>query len=77
MLLPDLHVKNYRLFQDFKLERLARVNLVAGRNNVGALWDFAWVARRSPELVRVLHTAPQTSWGVQPLTARNLRDPHS
>jgi AAA15 family ATPase/GTPase len=46
MLLPDLHVKNYRLFQDFKLERLARVNLVAGRNNVGksALLEAALLA---------------------------------
>jgi len=35
VLLPDLQIENYRLFQNFKLERLARVNLVAGRNNVG------------------------------------------
>ncbi len=35
MLLPDLRIKNYRLFKDFELERLARVNLIAGWNNVG------------------------------------------
>jgi predicted ATPase len=46
MLLPDLQIKNYRLFQDFKLERLARVNLIAGKNNVGksALLEAALLA---------------------------------
>ena len=46
MVLPDLQIENYRLFQDFKLERLARVNLVAGKNNVGksALLEAALLA---------------------------------
>ena len=35
MLLPDLRIKNYRLFKEFEIERLARVNLIAGWNNAG------------------------------------------
>ncbi len=27
--------KNFRCFRDFKLDSLARVNLIAGQNNVG------------------------------------------
>lgn len=43
----NFRVKNFRCFQDFKLGPLARVNLIAGRNNVGktalleALWLFS------------------------------------
>ena len=45
VLLPKLTIKNYRLFQDFTIERLARVNLIAGRNNVGksALLEAAYL----------------------------------
>jgi predicted ATPase len=35
MLLPDLRIKNYRLFKEFEIEQLARVTLIAGRNNTG------------------------------------------
>jgi len=35
MLLPDLRIRNYRLFKEFEIERLARVNLIAGRNSTG------------------------------------------
>jgi len=35
MLLPDLRIRNYRLFKEFEVERLAQVNLIAGRNNTG------------------------------------------
>ncbi|HFA51615.1 MAG TPA: hypothetical protein ENJ95_21590 [Bacteroidetes bacterium] len=34
-MLKDLHIQNYRLFEDFKMDGLARVNLIAGRNNTG------------------------------------------
>jgi len=45
ILLPKLLIKNYRLFQNFKIEQLARVNLIAGRNNVGktALLEAAYL----------------------------------
>lgn len=35
VLLPELHIENYRLFQEFALEQLAPVNLIGGRNNTG------------------------------------------
>jgi len=65
-LLPDLHIKNYRLFQDFKLERLARVNLIAGRNNVGksALLEAAYlIGTQNPRgaLLRVLEERGERS----------------
>lgn len=34
-MLKTLHIKNFRLFQDLKLDSLNRVNLVAGENNSG------------------------------------------
>lgn len=45
MLLPNLRVKNYRLFGELEIERLARVNLIAGRNNTGksALLEAAYL----------------------------------
>jgi len=59
LLLPDLRIRNYRLFEDFALERLARVNLIAGRNNVGksALLEAAYlVGSQDPygALLRIL-----------------------
>ena len=30
-----MHIKNYRLFEDFRMEGLAQVNLIAGKNNTG------------------------------------------
>jgi len=35
MLLPDLRIRNYRLFKEFNVRRLARVNLIGGMNNTG------------------------------------------
>lgn len=34
-MLTELHIKNYRLFEDFKMDGLAQVNLIAGKNNTG------------------------------------------
>lgn len=34
-MLNSLRIQNFRLFQDFKIENLARVNLLVGKNNVG------------------------------------------
>lgn len=34
-MLENLHIQNFRLFRDFKIENLARVNLIVGKNNVG------------------------------------------
>ena len=35
MIIKDLHIENYRLFEDFNMEGLAQVNLIAGKNNTG------------------------------------------
>jgi hypothetical protein len=34
-LLPSLYVRNFRTFRELRISRLGRVNLLAGRNNVG------------------------------------------
>jgi AAA15 family ATPase/GTPase len=34
-MLESLHIQNFRLFRDFQIEELARVNLIVGKNNVG------------------------------------------
>lgn len=47
LLLPSLEVVNFRAFRHLRIERLARVNLIVGKNNVGktsvleALWLYA------------------------------------
>ncbi len=47
LLLPSLEVTNFRAFRHLRIERLARVNLIVGKNNVGktsvleALWLYA------------------------------------
>jgi AAA15 family ATPase/GTPase len=45
--LDSLEIKNFRAFKHLRIERLARVNLIVGKNNVGktslleALWIYA------------------------------------
>jgi len=34
-MMKSLHIKNYKLFEDLKIPNLGRVNLIAGKNNVG------------------------------------------
>ena len=34
-MLDHLHIQNYRLFKDLKIDKLGRVNLIAGKNNTG------------------------------------------
>ncbi len=34
-MLRSLHIKNFRVFRDLKIEHLSRVNLIAGKNNTG------------------------------------------
>jgi AAA15 family ATPase/GTPase len=35
IMLHSLHIQNYRLFKDLKIEKLGQVNLIAGKNNAG------------------------------------------
>jgi AAA15 family ATPase/GTPase len=34
-MLNHLHIQNYRLFRDLKIDKLGQVNLIAGKNNTG------------------------------------------
>jgi len=34
-MIKSLYIKNYKLFKELRIERLAQVNLVIGKNNVG------------------------------------------
>ncbi len=34
-MLESLHIQNYRLFKDLKIDKLGQVNLIAGKNNTG------------------------------------------
>ena len=34
-MLERLHIRNYRVFNDLKIDRLSRINLIAGKNNSG------------------------------------------
>lgn len=47
LILDSLEIKNFRAFQHLRIEKLGRVNLIVGKNNVGktsvleALWIYA------------------------------------
>ena len=48
-MLERLHIRNYRVFNDLKIDRLSRINLIAGKNNSGktsppGLKTRAWAA---------------------------------
>jgi predicted ATPase len=45
LLLDSLRIQNFRTFRDLTIDRLGRVNLVVGKNNVGktALLEALWV----------------------------------
>jgi hypothetical protein len=64
MLLPDLRIKNYRLFKDFEIERLARVNLIAGRNNAGksALLEAAYLVANQQQKYAVFDVLRSRGW---------------
>ena len=34
-MIPSFEIKNFRLFKHLKIEKLGRVNLITGKNNVG------------------------------------------
>ena len=55
LVLDSLEIKNFRAFKHLKIEKLGRVNLIVGKNNIGkssvleALWLFA--RRGEPALI--------------------------
>ena len=56
LVLPSLEIKNFRAFKHLTIEKLGRVNLITGKNNVGktslleALWLYA--EHGSPYVIR-------------------------
>ena len=58
LILDSLEIKNFRAFQHLQIEKLGRVNLIVGKNNVGkssileALWLYAF------------GTNPNTVWSI-------------
>jgi AAA15 family ATPase/GTPase len=54
-MLSSFHIKDFRCFQDIKLEQIARVNLVGGKNNTGktTLLEalFLSLGANNPELI--------------------------
>lgn len=45
LLLDSLEIKGYRCFEHLTIEKLGRVNLIVGKNNVGktALLEALWI----------------------------------
>lgn len=60
LILDSLEIKNFRAFRHLQIERLGRVNLIVGQNNVGktclleALWLYA--SRGSPDVMEQILT---------------------
>jgi energy-coupling factor transporter ATP-binding protein EcfA2 len=54
-MLKKVRIQNYRLFEDFSIDNLARVNLIVGKNNVGksSLLEalYLLVSQDSPEVL--------------------------
>jgi hypothetical protein len=69
-MLTSFSVKNFRLFDSLRIERLSRLNLVVGRNNSGksALLEAVelYACDASPQVLINLVTNRQETWKGQP-----------
>lgn len=85
LLLDSLEIKGYRCFEHLTIEKLGRVNLIVGKNNVGktalleALWIFAngGYERLMFEILRERNEIPPYQNGntlVQPESSKGLRN---
>ena len=65
-MLKSLQIKNYRLFEDFQLPRLAAINLFVGKNNSGksALLEAIqiWATNANPEVLNEIVQARDGYW---------------
>jgi AAA15 family ATPase/GTPase len=66
LLLDSLEIKGYRCFEHLTIEKLGRVNLIVGKNNVGktALLEALWIychKGSSDELIKLLQKREQFS----------------
>ncbi len=71
LLLNSLEIRNFRAFHDLKIERLGRVNLIVGKNNVGKtslLEALQLYTRRA--------SSPTHIWDIM-RTRREMRQPFS
>jgi len=78
LILDSLEIHNFRAFEHLQIERLGRVNLIVGKNNVGktclleALQLFA--RRGSPELIWEILGARNESWVSRPSRLTNVEE---
>ncbi|HYT27446.1 MAG TPA: AAA family ATPase [Ktedonobacteraceae bacterium] len=78
LILNSLEIRNFRGFQDLKIERLGRVNLIVGKNNIGKsslLEALQLYARRgSPEIIwEILKTRDENRQPVSRITRRIVK----
>ncbi len=85
LLLDSLEIKGYRCFEHLTIEKLGRVNLIVGKNNVGktALLEALWIYANSGyshlmfEILRERDEIPSLQNGnllVQPQSSKGLRN---
>ena len=57
LLLDSLEIKGYRCFEHLTIEKLGRVNLIVGKNNVGktALLEALWIYTRRGKIDSLLN----------------------
>src|SRR6266516_4574424 len=78
LILNSLEIRRFRAFEHLQIERLGRVNLIVGKNNVGktclleALQLFA--RRGSPELIWEILGARNESWVSRPSRLANVEE---
>ncbi len=57
LLLPSLEIQNFRAFEHLRIERLGRVNLITGKNNVGktSLLEALYLYARGASAYQILN----------------------
>ena len=69
LVLDSLEIKNFRAFKHLRIEKLGRVNLIVGKNNVGktnvleALWLYVTKAKLST-ILGLLGTRDEGLWAI-------------
>ncbi len=77
LLLDSLEIKGYRCFEHLTIEKLGRVNLIVGKNNVGktalleALWIYA-TRGTSETILRLLNWRDEVPFYVADANSRNI-----
>ena len=75
--LDSLEIKGYRCFEDLTIERLGRVNLIVGKNNVGktALLEAINIYINRGDVQNLIHTMEtrnEAQRGIDQVSKRNL-----